>query len=360
MSYNGFEMYDVTLAFGETKIGGNMSNEVLMDWIELLWFPYFAVIFTVLGRRLKRTSALIYNLRMFGIYSVWLLFRQNPVYISATTCDELMRCLAAATLAAVVQRVLRMDFIVLAWTIVTIGAGYAIVCFDPLMRARAGCEKEAGPPTEDFPHGVWLGCDDWEFAYFITWIYLGSTYLAVLIVCCCVRNKTTKNETLSRFSNEFAVSMVATSAFTTATRAFVRRLELDSKDSHDDALVDFFSIYLDLCFYLYLAITFMVQEGIHRSKQPSKGITPSLEITIPKGITPIKGITPNKGIKAKKCKQGCKCCIKILKPIFHILKPIFHLAAAPFYLVEKILKKIEKWFVKYVDEPDEDEDDEDL
>jgi len=337
MSYNGFEMYNVDLAFGRTIIGGNMSNEVLMDWIELLWFPYFAVIFTILGKRLKRTSALIYNLRMFGIYSVWLLFRQNPVYISATTCDELMRCVAAATLAAIVQRVLRMDFIVLAWTIVTIAAGYAIVCFDPLMRARAGCEKEAGPPTEDFPHGVWLGCDDWEFAYFITWIYLGSTYLAVLIVCCCVRNKSTKNETLSRFTNEFAVSMVSTSAFTTATRAFVRRLELDSKDSHNDAVVDFFNIYVDICFYLYLAITFITQEGIHRSSLPSTGIAPST------------GVTPSKGTKAKKCKSGLKCCIKILKPIFHI-------AAAPFYLVEKVLKKIEKWFVKYVDDPDEDED----
>merc|ERR1719320_1412312 len=52
-------------------------------------------------------------------------------------------------------------------------------------------------------------------------------------------------------------------------------------------------------------------------------------------------------------KTGCskaKGCTKICKPIFFV-------AAAPFHLVEKILKKLEKWFVKHVEaNEDEDED----
>jgi len=344
MSYNGFPMYDIELAFEYTSIAGNMSNEVLLDWIELLWFPYFAVIFVILGRRLKRTSALIYNLRLFGVYSVWLMFRQNPVYVSATTFDALLRCLLAAVIAALTTRVLRMDFIVLAWTIVTIAAGYAISCFDPLMRKRAGCQDEAGPPTEDFPHGVWLGCDDWQFAYFSTWIYLGSTYLAVLLVSCCHNNKATKNETFSRFTNEFAVGMVSTSAATTATRAFVRRFELDSKDVFDDSVVDFFNIFLDICFYIYLVGALILQEGMHRSKLSS----------VKSRLLSAAGVQSNKSNKSKRC-SGFKSCGKKL------CVPIFKIAAAPFYLVEKILKKLEKVFVKYVDERNEDErEDEDL
>jgi len=336
MSYNGFVMYDIELAFAYTSLSRNISNEVLMDWIELFWFPYFAMIFTLVGKRLKRTSAWIYNLRIFGIYSVWLLFRSNPVYVNTATFDELVRCVLAATLAAIVQRVLKLDNLVHAWTIVTVAAGYAIICFDPLMRERAGCEEEAGPPTEDFPHGVWLGCDDWKFAYTTTWIYLGGTYIAVIFFYCCSK-VLQKNKTVGRFSNEIAVSMVSTSAATTATRAFVRRFELDSKDKYDKSVVYFFNIFLDVCFYVFLGITIIVQEIMHRAIKRRS----------------IRDVIEDKSKVPPPQKTGCskaKGCTKICKPIFFV-------AAAPFHLVEKILKKLEKWFVKHVEaNEDEDED----
>jgi len=129
------------------------------------------------------------------------------------------------------------------------------------------------------------------------------------------------SETLRRFTSQVAIAMVATSGLTTATRAFVRRLELDSEDQQNDSLTDFFNIFVDICFYVYLGITFIVQEGIHRYRSKAK-----------------RG----------KGNGGLKCCAKVFGPIFYT-------ASIPFVIVEKILTKIEKAFITYVDEAKEEE-----
>jgi len=275
-------------------IRGNISNEVFLDYVEMLWCAYFAVTFALLGTRLERAAALIYNMRIFGFYEVWLMLRSNPVYVSGAILDALFRCIAASTVAATAQRLYKADNIVQGWTIITIAAGYGIVCLDPVLRKHAECSEEAGPPTEDFPHGAWLDCEDWVFAYFVTWAYAGAKYIMLGIVGCCaylIRG----NETCIRVGTQLSVAMVATSAAATATRAFVRRLELDPYE-------EIASVFLDLCFYIYLVFFFCLQECIYRA--------------------------------TKNC-----CSIKICLALGGCL---FVLAAAPLYLMEWMLTMIEQ------------------
>ena len=93
--------------------------------------------------------------------------------------------------------------------------------------------------------------------------------------------------------------MVATSAAATATRAFVRRLELEPYQETAN-------IFLDLCFYIYLLVFFCLQECIYRA---TKNYC-STKVCLALG--------------------GC----------------FFVLAAAPLYLMEWVLKMIEQKILK--------------
>lgn len=132
------------------------------------------------------------------------------------------------------------------------------------------------------------------FAYFVTWLYSGTTYLMLGIACCCV-HLISKNKTVVRYGTQLTVSMVATSAAASATRAFVRRLELDP-------YAEFANIFLDICFYVYLVFVFCLQECIYRVKQKSCVLKCSLAL------------------------GGC----------------FFVIAAAPLFAMEWVLKKVEE------------------
>lgn len=252
--YDGMESYDITKAFSFLKIGDNVSNEVIMDYMELVWCFYFAIIFGFLGSKLERASAFVYNMRIFGFYEVWLMLRTNPVYLSGAFLDSLFRCLAASLMAALAQKMYKAGSVVQGWTIVTVASSYTIIVLDPWLRSQAGCDSMAGPPSVDFPHGVWLDCDDWRMAYGITWFYSSATYILVAITGCLayiIRN----NTTIIRLAGQVSVAMVATSSATTATRAFIRRMSIDT---------EFANSFVDYCFYIFVVFFFLIQEAIYR------------------------------------------------------------------------------------------------
>jgi len=285
------EMFDISLVFEFPQ-----KNEVILDYIEMIWCCYFAIIFALLATKLERASAFIYNMRIFGFYEVWMMMRANPVYISSPIVDSLFRCVAASMITATVQRFCQADTIIQGWTVVTIVTGYTIICFDPMLREYAGCSDEAGPPTADFPHGVWMNCDDWRFAYFASWLYAGVKYMMLGIVSGCVYC-VSNSDIFNCITAALSAASIATSALTTATRAFVRR---DNFWLYDE----FTNVFLDVCFYFYFGFIVLLQYCIYKCFRDS---------------------------------TTYKCC-------FVFGWYVFRFVAAPMYIVEWILMKIEDSF----------------
>jgi len=252
--YNGLLVYDISNAFNFFYIGDNVSNEVILDYVELVWSFYFSVAFVLLGSKLERAAAFIYNLRIFGFYDIWLMLRTNPVYVSGAFLDLFLRCIGAALLGALMQKLFKTTSVVQLWVIVSVISSYSIVLLDPWLRAKAGCADMAGPPTLDFPHGVWLDCDDWKMAYGITWLYAASTYIIIGIAAClgyAFRN----NKTIIRLAGQVSVAMIAASSATTATRSLIRRMDITT---------DLINEFLTYCFYIFVVIFFLLQEAIYR------------------------------------------------------------------------------------------------
>merc|ERR1740123_2213158 len=104
--------------------------------------------------------------------------RENPVFVDAVFFENLGRVLISALLMGFVTRVANAEGALHAWTVVTIATGQTTQIFDPLLRAKAGCD--AGEPTQFFPTTGWENCDDWKYAYGITWMYGGVTWTTCL------------------------------------------------------------------------------------------------------------------------------------------------------------------------------------
>jgi len=248
--------YNTLLAFDFADIGSEISNEVIFDWLDVIFFWYIAIIFTITGSRLEYATAFIFNLRIFGILELWTQLRDEPVYISPSSANALLRCAGASAISTTVQKTFNGDSIVEGWTIVSVAATNVVVFLDPYLREAAGCSKELGPPTADFPYGSWEDCEEWQLAYAVTWIYAFAPFilLALALCFCFVCTKCCGcYDTICRFRTHIAIALVAGNAAALATRAYVRRIDTGS---YDDDVNNF----LDVCFYVYVIILFMALE----------------------------------------------------------------------------------------------------
>jgi len=252
--------YNTLLAFEFADIGSEISNQVIFDWLDVIIFWYIAIIFSITGSRLEYATAFIFNLRIFGMLDLWTQLRDEPVYISPSTANALFRCVGASVISTTVQKTFDGDSAVEGWTIVSVAATSIVVFLDPYLREAAGCSKELGPPTVDFPYGSWEDCEEWDLAYYATWYYAFAPFiLLALAVCFCfICTKCCGiYDTICRFRNHIAIALVAGNAAALGTRAYVRRLDTDS---HTDEINDF----LEVCFYVYFVIIFLAMEMCFR------------------------------------------------------------------------------------------------
>jgi len=248
-------VYDPSLAYKMDE-----SDEVIYDWIDIILFWYFALIFSVTGAQLSHASAFICNLRIFGIHEVMTQFRKAPGYINPPLTYTLLRCAGASILSTTVQKERGGDEVVEGWTILSIGATNLILTIDPYLREAAGCSKEIGPPTLDFPYGSWVDCEDWKLAYYATWYYSFAPFVLLAIIggflYCCSRICGIM-DAICRFRNHIAIASISANAASLGTRVIVRRL---NTDEHTDEI----NYFLDYCFYLYTGIIFLFLELVRR------------------------------------------------------------------------------------------------
>lgn len=254
--------YDPKIAFDFAQMAGGTANDVILDYAELVWCVYFSVVFGMFGTSLERMSNFVYQLRIFGFYQIWTSMRDEPVFVDSYIVEGFLRCFAASVMGATVTKMFKADQVVWAWTIVTVAAGYAINLADPLLRKHAGCSAAAGPPSENFPYGVWQDCDDWQFAYWSTWIYSAFAYILAGLAGC-LGYLTRDNQTVIRMGQQLAVAMISTSAAITGMRSFVRRIDVSGSA---------WETFVDLAFYVLLGMFFLVQECIHQVKTRCLGI----------------------------------------------------------------------------------------
>lgn len=302
--------YNPLLAFGFTDIGGEISNEVIFDWLEVIVFWYIAIIVSITGSRLEYATAFLFNLRIFGMLDLLIQLREEPVFISPPTANALLRCAGASVITTTVQKQFDGDWAVEGWTIISVVAASFVVLLDPHLKEAAGCSKELGPPTADFPYGSWEDCENWRFAYYASWCYAFSPFILfafaacfcfVCSQCCGILG------TICRFRYQIAIALVASNAAALATRAYVRRLNVDS---HINTINDF----LEASPWVYFIIIFIAMEICHRFLE----------------------------------NHAClKCCCRITVCACACL-------ALPLVLVDKLLKKIGKKLSK----DDESKDDE--
>jgi len=254
------EKYNPSFAFDYSDIGEEISNEVLFDYLDVIIFWYIAIVFSIVGSRLEYATAYILNLRIFGIQALWTQLRDEPVFISPSTASALLCCFGASAITSTVQKAHGGDSVVEGWTIISVTAVNIVVFLDPFLREGAGCSKELGPPTADFPYGSWQECENWKLAYYATWYYAFAPFILLAIAgcfCCVCARCCGFYDTICRFRLHLAIAAVAGNAAALATRAYVRRLDTDS---HTDDINNF----LEVCFYVYFAIIFAALEICNR------------------------------------------------------------------------------------------------
>lgn len=247
--------YDSGLAHNEAV------NDVIFDWMDVIMFWYFSLIFAMTGSHLKYATAFILNLRIFGIHDVWTKFRSEPGYISPPTANSLIRCIGASLLSTTVQKEQPGgDEVVEGFTIIALTSSNVMVSLDPYMREAAGCAEELGPPTVDFPYGVWKDCDNWRLAYYATWWYAFAPFISMAAIggflyfgtrCCGIMG------TVCRYRNHIVIAQVSANAAALATRATVRRF---NTDEHTEEI----NYFLEYCFYIYGGLIFIFLELCHR------------------------------------------------------------------------------------------------
>lgn len=257
--------YSPQVAFDFIVVGTNdgkpvILNDFAMDWVEFVWSAYFAVYFGLLGSTLERFSLFVYSCNLFGFYLAWTQMRDNPVFMDPVIFDQIMRVLLAAGMSSFMLRLFKVDSIMQAWTTVTIATGYLMNLFDSTLREHGGCDKELGPPSEHFALGVWKNCDDWTFAYSITWAYAGTAYVVVFITGL-FGMLASKSPTLLKYYSYAAVAMTATSAAVAAMRSGVRLcIANDISPFNDASLLN----YTDYVFWGLMVFFIVAQECIQR------------------------------------------------------------------------------------------------
>jgi len=253
------ENYRPELVFNFSYIGNDTANDYILDWMELIWSAYFALFFGSLGSHLKRCKHFVFQMRIFGFYSVWTGIRLNPGFVDAVIFERLMRCILSAILGATTSIMIHMEELIELYTILTVGSGHLINLFDPWLRREGGCQ-DIGPPTTEFPYGVWEDCSDWKIAYAVTWantlfVYLIVGIVVILVKCFKIHKKIPFFEPLKRHTGFIAVSMIATSSAVTFLTSLTRREKIHDKH---------FDTFLQWSYYILLALFFLVQELIDR------------------------------------------------------------------------------------------------
>jgi len=255
-TYDGEIQYSPQVAFDFKFIGEETVNDVVLDYLELFWCAYFAILFGMLGSELNRCASFVFQMQIFGFYTIWVQMRENPVFLDAYIFESFCRCVLSSILGSTIAAMFKVDDVVEMYTIATVGAGYFINLMDPTFRNAGECSG-IGPPTPQFPHGVWLNCENWKMAYWVSWVNAFFKYLAVGIYIFFIRCLE-KNEFIERMSTQLAVAMVATSSGVTFLRSLIRIEGI--KDGGFDTFVGY-------SFYIFLGTSFVVQEIIHRARK---------------------------------------------------------------------------------------------
>jgi len=196
--HDGSVAYSPTVAFEFSFLGNRTLNDEVLDHLELVWCGYFSALFGMLGSQLERCASFVFQLHFFGFYNIWTQIRAHPVFMDAYIFESLGRCIVSSILGAVVSSMLDFDDMVEIYSIVTLGSGYFVNLLDPSLRRVGECTG-IGPPTQEFPHGVWLNCNNWKLAYGVTWVNASFKYLPTAI-CVCLLWCLQKNDFFSRMS----------------------------------------------------------------------------------------------------------------------------------------------------------------
>lgn len=321
------EYYSPELVFNFYYIGNETANNYIIDWMELVWSGYFAFFFGILGSQLKRCNQLVMQLRVFGFYGIWTGIRSNPGFVDAVIFESLLRCILSAGLAAIISLMIKAEKVVELYTILTLGSGHLFNAFDPYLRRQADCE-DIGPPTKEFPYGVWVDCGNWKFAYAVTWInslfvYLMCGIFLILVKFCKMKAPCIKP--LKRMSGNVAVSMIATNSGCTFITSLKRRQKI-----HDEL----FDTFVQWSYYILLASFFLVQELIDcvwkcREKRRLKETSLS--------VMDISSLVRS---KTWSLQSYCCCAVKVVSMIFWgLTMPLYLPDQALKWIIRKILKK---------------------
>jgi len=253
--------YSSELAVNFGYADGTTLNNVILDYVEIAWCTYFAVMFGLVGTDLRRCSNLIYTARMLGFYAVWTDLRKNPAFIEPRWLETMMSVILASIVTGTTTKLFKLGPLLEAFTVFSLGSKYVIEILDPMMRRRAGCDDKPGPPSPDMPSGVWLNCEDWAFAFGAVWLYAGFVYGMLFIAGCfgyCVNYG--KRKGVRRLGREVSVAAVSSSAAVTAFRAMGRR-------SHSHAWFENLMFY---SFWILIGVFFISQETWHRTFRDKK------------------------------------------------------------------------------------------
>lgn len=320
------EYYRPELVFSFRCIGDEVLNDYILDWTELIWSGYFAIFFGALGSQMRRCSQFVFQLRVFGFYGIWTAIRRNPAFVDAVIFERFLRCALSAGLGAIVAVMIKAEDLVELYTIITVGSGHLINVLDPELRRYGDC-KDIGPPTAEFPYGVWVDCGNWTFAYAVTWINSLYVYLMVGIFLFTMKNLIDKFaciRALKRQSIYAAVSMIATNSACTFITCLRRRIEIHEWQ---------FDLFVQYSYYILLASFYLVQVIIGciskcREKQLEKETSVS--------IMDVSSLVRSKTWRVQSC-----CCgaVKIVSMIFWgLTMPLYLTEQAVKFIIRKIIK----------------------
>jgi len=320
------EYYRPDLVFNFSYIGNETANDYIMDWMELIWSGYFAIFFGTLGSQLKRCKQFVFQLRIFGFYGIWTGIRSNPGFVDAVIFESLLRCILSSGLGAITAIMIKAEELVEVYTIITVGSRHLINMVDPYFRRKGNCE-DIGPPTTEFPYGVWVDCGNWKFAYLVTWINSLFVYLMLGIFLLSVKyfkKKCPCIGPLQRLSGYLAVSMIATNSASTFITSLRRR-----ENIHEE----YFDMFVQWSYYILLCSFFLVQELIHCVRECRRK---RRELKNSVSLMDISSLVQSPAWRLKSC---CCCAVKIVSEIFWGL-------AIPLYLPDQALKWIIRRIIK--------------
>lgn len=320
------EYYRPELVFSFRYIGDDIANDYILDWIELVWSGYFAIFFGTLGSQLRRCSQFVFQLRVFGFYGIWTAIRRNPAFVDAVLFERFLRCSLSAGLGAIVAVMIKAEDLVELYTIITVGSGHLINVLDPYLRREGDC-KDIGPPTAEFPYGVWVDCGNWTFAYAVTWINSLYVYLMLgifLFTAKTLIDKFAFIRLLKRQSIYVAVSMIATNSACTFITALRRRYKIHEWQ---------FDLFVQYSYYILLGSFYMVQVLIECI---SKCYEKRRERELSASMMDVSSL-----VRSKTWRIQSYCCgaLKLVSMIFWgFTMPLYLADQAVKFIIRKIIK----------------------